>query len=203
METDIMKYSEYAFIENIQKENFGAYSMQSRNDINQFEGFDEFHKLIFISGSGEIRIENKLYTFEGPVLMITKPGIHSTWSVSNMKSPSYICRYNENFLNHKDLNCLKKWDKHFTKNPVLGIEPNDEAFIRSIFYRLTDEQARFSRYKSELAENKICIITHLALRMMPVKCSTSSALHSFNHSAVSLELMAFGFPPSEQVLYFN
>jgi hypothetical protein len=191
------------FPENLTKKSFSAFAIESGKDITRFEGYNKYYKIIFISGPGEIRSKFQLYRFDGPILLFTLPDTHYWLTIFSMTSRSYVCRFNNDFTKNKGLDCLKKKENYFSSNPVLMVEQKDEEFIESIFRRLTEEQTKMFKYKSELAGNKISILTHLALRMSPLKNKTSLATNSPYLRTVSLELLELGFPRHAQTLHFN
>jgi hypothetical protein len=198
----IMKYFRSVFADNLQEDGYVTYALENRNEEMQFGGRDGYHKVVLISGIGEVIYNHKVYKIEGVVLLITQPGFHCTWNLFSTTCSSYVCTFNDDFIKKSDLSWTKECNNYFSLNPVFTVESEEEKFIRSIFCTMTDEQTGTYQFKEELAQNKIRVLTLLALKMTPVKCEMTAS-RWYNPSTVSLELVELRFPEVAQILHFN
>src|SRR5215471_19260976 len=152
-----MKHLRSVFADNLGEDGFAAYAVENRNGKMQFGGRDEYHKVVLISGIGEIICNHKVYKIKGAALLVTQPGVHCTWTLFNSTCPSYVCTFDDDFIKKVDLSYAKKCDNYFSLNPVFALESEEEKFIRSIFCSMTEEQTETYQFKEELAQNKICV----------------------------------------------
>lgn len=182
---------------------FTTYAVESHGAPRQYQGRDTYHKLLLISGVGEIEYGDTFYHINGSVLLFTKPTVRCRWSLSEAHDSTYICAFNNDFL---DSECLS-WNEHFASYfetaPVLHLSSQEETFVRAIFCRMTEEQKSSYAFKEELIQNQLCILKHMALRMTAARESVSPSACVRLSCAVSLELVELGFPLPAQALHFN
>lgn len=198
-----MKQLGVNFADSLQENGFAAYAVESRDHSMQFCGRNRYRKIVLVSGEGEINYDGRVYGVKGAALLICQPGVHCTWTLAKTMQSSYVCAFNEDFNDDCDMHWKTKCDNYFSLHPVFALEAAEERFIRTIFCRLTDQQVGTYQFKLELAQNKICVMTHLALKMAPTKRQTKLALKSYSHGSVSLELVELRFPSVAQVLHLN
>jgi hypothetical protein len=198
-----MKLSRSHFADHLETEGFVAYAVENRKRTMQFGGRDAYHKIALISGIGEIKYDHQVYKISGSILLITKPGINCTWYLSGTRCPSYVCTFKDDFINKSCVGWSREWDEYFSVNPVLTLGSEEEKFVRSIFCRMIDEQTATYPFKDELMQNKICVLTHLAFRMAPVKRLNALPWSPLLSSVVLLELVELRFPAAAQVLHLN
>ena len=192
-----------ALIDRLQMDGFVAYQVENHPETARYEGRDGYHKIALISGMGEIKYDRHIHKVNGSVLVVTKPGISCTWSLSYMSSPVYVCVYNEDFINTSCFSFSKKCDELFSSSAVFNLNSEQETFVRSLFSQMIGENNRSYPFKEDLRQNQLCVLTHLALRMVPLTKAVSESSCPSPLAAVYLELIEIGFPPSGQALHFN
>ena len=182
---------------------FTAYVVESHETLTQYQGRDAYHKILFISGIGKIEYDDAVYEIQGPVLLFTKPGVSCSWSLSKSHHSTYICAFNNEFLDSECISWSEHCESYFTSTPVFHLNAEQENFIMAIFCRMVEEQKGSYTFKEELIQNQLCILKHMALRMTAAKKSVRPTACLEPQCAVSLELVELGFPPSGQALHFN
>ncbi len=189
-------------VHHLQTDGFTAYTVRNHNETMQYGGHDGYHKIVLISGIGEIKYNHHVYKVKGSALLITRPGISCTWYLSGASHVTYVCAFKKNFLNINWITSSRNCDQHFSLHPVT-LNTEQEEFVRAIFCRMIDEQKTTYAFRQELLKNQLCVLTHTAFRMVASRKCVHSRLVTKPTAAVSLELVEFGFPLVGQVLHFN
>ena len=190
-------------IDQLQTEGFTVCALENQNRTMQYRGRDGYRKVALISGIGEIKYQHHVYKVNGSALLVTKAGDSCTWSVSSTSRASYVCAFNDDFLNTSCLGSNQACDQYFLSNPIFNLNPEQEQFVRTIFCRMVDEQKSDYSFKTELIQNQLCVLTHMALRMTASRKLKYSSSDSMPTAAVFLELVELGFQPAGQALHFN
>lgn len=187
----------------LKQHGFTTYVVESHRACRHYQGRDTYHKMLLISGVGEIEYGNTSYLFNGSVLVFTKPGVRCRWFLSEAHDPTYICAFNSDFVDSECLSWNEYCEHYFETAPVLRLSSEQETFVRAIFCRMIEEQSKSYVFKEELMQNQLCILKHMALRMKPAKESLSKMARTSPSCCVSLELVELGFPLAAQSLHFN
>jgi len=192
-----------SIIDHLQSDGFTVYTVENHKGIIQYQGRDGYRKVALISGVGQINYDHNIYKINGSVLLVANAGVRCTWSLSSAHHTSYVCAFTEDFLHDSCLGSNKECDQYFVSNPVFSLNSDQEKFVGAIFGRMIEEKKTDYAFKSELMQNQICVLTHMAFRMVPSTKSLSSSSNPSSIAAVYLELIEVGFPPVGQLLYFN
>lgn len=187
----------------LKQNGFITYAVESHGAPRQYQGRDTYHKMLLISGIGEIEYGDTFFDINGPVLLFNNPTVRCRWSLSEAHHSTYICAFNNNVLDSECLTWNEHCENYFETAPVLNLSPEEETFVRTIFCRMTEEQRSFYAFKEELIQNQLCILKHMALRMTAARESVSPMACMRPPWAVSLELVELGFPLAAQALHFN
>ena len=187
----------------LKQNGFTTYAVEAHGAPRQYQGRDTYHKLLLISGIGEIEYGDTFYRINGSVLLFTKPNVRCRWSVSVAHDSTYICAFNNDFLDSECLSWSKHCENYFETAPVLQLGFEEETFVRAIFCRMMEEQSRSYVFKEELIQNQLCILKHVALRMTAARESVPPMVGMRPSCCVSLELVELGFPLAAQLLHFN
>ena len=187
----------------LKQHGFTTYVVESHGARRQYQGRDTYHKMLLISGVGEIEYGDTSYYFNGSVLVFTKPSVRCRWSLSEGHDSTYICAFNSNIVDSKCLDWNEYCENCFEIAPVVRLSSKQETFVRAIFCRMIEEQCISYVFKEELIRNQLCILKHMALRMKPAKESLPTMAGTSPSCCVSLELVELGFPFAAQLLHFN
>jgi len=182
---------------------FAAYT-DARPEVNVlYQGGEAYYRILMLSGVGEIACAHKTYKFEGPLLLIIKPGTNCSWRFSVSKGRTFFCTFKEEFLNNVCFNWANQCDYLFRSTPIINLPPEQENFVSDLFCRIIEEQNTSYSFRSDLIQNQICVLMHTAFQIIPSKklVPTPSSLSA--SSVVFLELIERQFLPAGQVLHLN
>lgn len=182
---------------------FTAYALATHCTQTRYRGRDAYHKMLLISGIGEIEYDDAFYQIQGPALLFAKPGVSCSWSLSTCHRSTYLCAFNNDFSDSGCISWSEHSKKHFTAAPVFLLNAEQENFIRAIFCRMVEEQKTSYAFKEELIQNQLCVLKHMAFRMKAARKSVRQTPCVMPSCAVSLELVEVGFPLAGQALHFN
>jgi AraC family transcriptional regulator, transcriptional activator of pobA len=191
------------FIDPFNTIGFSAHK-EEKPEVNVlYQGREAYYRLLLLSGVGEINYEHKTYQFDGPLLVISKPGTHCSWRFSQVKSQSFVCIFKEEFLNSGCFNWVDQSEVLFLSTPIFILTIEQESFVGALFCRIVEEQKTSYSFKNDLIQNQICILMHTAFRIVPSKKLVPSPFSLSFSSVVFLELIERQFLSAGQVLHLN
>lgn len=190
--------------DSLKKNGFTAYAVECEGAPVEFRGRDDYHKMLLISGIGEIQFNDAIYPISGPALLFSQPAMRCRWSLSKPCQPIYVCAFDNNILNWECVKWSERCETYFSSAPLFHLNGEQANFITAIFCRMVEEQKSSYVFKHNLIQNQLCVLKHMALRM------TTAARESFSPAPVAiasrvvlLELVELGFPRPAQALHLN
>jgi AraC family transcriptional regulator, transcriptional activator of pobA len=189
--------------DSLKKNGFTAYVVESHWTRTQYRGRDAYHKMLFISGIGQIEYDDAIYHINGSVLLFTKPTSSCRWSLSNPHHSTYVCAFDNHFVDSECTSWSELCVGYFASTPLFHLNAGQENLIKAIFCRMVEEQKSSYAFKDELINNHLCVLKHMALRMTAVTKSVCSIRCASPSCVVLLELVESGFPLAGQALHLN
>src|SRR5688572_19245549 len=107
--------------DSLRKNGFSAYVVEAAGTSAEYKGRDAYHKILLISGTGEIEYDNACYQVNGSVLLFTKPAIRCRWSLSTPYQSTYICAFDNDFLESECLRWSERCESFLSSTPLFHL----------------------------------------------------------------------------------
>ncbi len=156
----------------------------------------DFYKICLITGRTMIYYADRAVELDGTFLFFGNPHIPYSSEVLTTKQTGYACLFTEAFLKSHDRSESLLQSPLFKIGgmPAFLLDPEQKAFLTTLFQKMLAEQHSEYAYKDELIRNYINLIIHEALKLAPSASFVEHKNASSRITSLFLELLERQFP---------
>jgi AraC-like DNA-binding protein len=162
----------------------------------------DYYKIVMVTGDFVLKFGDKAVDINGTYLFFANPNVLHTIIPRSLERSGYGCAFTEDFIAGRELTELVHNSPLFrsSETPVLPLNPEQEAFLTSIFKKLITVYNSDYDHRDDLFRNCIELIIHEALQIQPVNQDLREHNAATRVTRSFLELLERQFPidsPSE------
>lgn len=163
----------------------------------------DFYKISLIVGRNRVHYADKTVEIEKQAMFFGSPYIPYNWEADDQRQAGFFCIFTESFFSQfpafRDYPVFKPGGE-----PVLLLNDEQVAGLSEIYRKMFDEIESDYIYKYDLLRNYVLELVHFALKLQPVKTTSSNSNAAARISSLFMELLERQFPiesPYQQVKF--
>lgn len=160
----------------------------------------DFYKVCVLNSKCIIHYADKSVQLDGAYLFFANPRVPYSSELLSETQSGYACLFSEDFLAVNERSESLQGSPLFNVGgkPVFSLNDQQEAFIKTIFKKMLEEQGTDYLYKNDLVRNYIHLLVHEALKMQPAENYIKHKNASSRTTSLFLDLLERQFPIDDQ-----
>ncbi|OJJ13870.1 hypothetical protein BKI52_45160 [marine bacterium AO1-C] len=153
---------------------FGNFNVYRRNEFtcknHMVSHRRDFYKISLIKGQGKLYYANRGVDVSANALLFSNPMVPYKWEATSQEQTGYFCVFKEGFLSQtRQNNSFEATESPFKigADSVFFLEPNQQAYVSTLFEQMLTENTSDYIHKHELLKNYIHLLIHEALKIRP------------------------------------
>ncbi|OMP79189.1 AraC family transcriptional regulator [[Flexibacter] sp. ATCC 35208] len=156
----------------------------------------DYYKIVMVTGDFILKFGDKTMDIDGTYLFFANPNVHHTIIPRSLERSGYACVFTEDFIAGRELTDLVQNSPLFrsSESPVLPLNPEQVAFLTSIYRKMLTVYNSDYEHRDELFRNCIELIIHEALQIQPANQDLREHNAAARVTRSFLELLERQFP---------
>jgi len=156
----------------------------------------DYYKIVMVTGDFILKFGDKTMDIDGTYLFFANPNVHHTTIPRSLERSGYACVFTEDFIAGRELTDLVQNSPLFrsSESPVLPLNPEQVAFLTSIYRKMLTVYNSDYEHRDELFRNCIELIIHEALLIQPANQDLREHNAAARVTRSFLELLERQFP---------